>query len=237
MPLQPTISVIIPVYNRQAVFLQALKTVCAQSYPKLEIIVVDDGSEPRITIPTELIPEVKLIRQNNQGAPAARNAGFAASTGELVIFWDADNLAEPDYLTKLHEALIAHPEASYAYCDFKFGHKLMRAQKFKAEKLREINYITMSSLIWRQDFPGFDTTLKRFQDWDLWLTMLTQNKIGIYVPECLFEAKTGGTMSTWLPRVAYYPPLAWFPGIRSKVQSYRVAKQVVIKKHGLPQSR
>lgn len=229
----PLISIIIPVYNRVSIFRQSLASALAQTYPNTEIIVIDDGSNSPIVLPKNVSEKVQLFRQKNAGAPAARNAGFAKSRGEYVIFWDADVIAEPKCLRALYEGLQRNPGASYAYCDFKFGHKKMTAGEFSPQELREGNYITTTSLIRRADFPGFDVTLKRFQDWDLWLTMLAQKKVGTYVPECLFRVITGGTMSSWLPAFAYNKPWRWLPIIHGRVSRYEMAEDRIRTKHGL----
>lgn len=233
----PLISIIIPVFNRADIFVRSLQTALAQDYQNTEIIVVDDGSEPMIVLPTEVgVNKIQLFRQPNQGAPAARNFGFSKSQGEYIIFWDADLIARPDFLTKLLRALRTDSKASYAYCNYHFGNKKMPAQPFNPEVLRKTNYITTSSLIRRNDFFGFDITLQKFQDWDLWLTLLEQNKTGMYVPEYLFEVEANGTMSAWLPRCAYRAPWKWLPGISARVKRYEQARAVIVQKHRLPQS-
>ena len=86
----------------------------------------------------------------------------------------------------------------------------------------------------RNDFPYFDKNLKRFQDWDLWLTMLEKNKIGIYIPEILFVViphKNG--ISFWLPAFAYKKPFSFLPGLRRKVKAFEDAKKIVMIKHNL----
>lgn len=233
--IYPRISIVIPVYNRQEFFARSLQSALAQKYPNTEIIVVDDGSEPAITIPKNISNNVILVRQKHAGAPAARNRGFSKSTGEYVIFWDADLLAEPTMLMTMATALQNNPTASYAYCDYMFGYKKMKARAFNASDLRIRNYITTTSLIRSKDFCGFDENLKKFQDWDLWLTLLEKNKTGIYVPDNLFKVATGGTMSAWLPRFAYHAPWKWLPGIRARVMQYEQAWKVIAQKHGLPQ--
>lgn len=226
--MNPLVSIIIPVFNRPEVFECSLASAFKQTYSNIEIIVVDDGSNPPIKIENS---QVQLFRQENKGAPAARNFGFSKSKGEYVIFWDADLIAEPEMIEKMFNALQNNPSASFAYCDFYFGKKKMPAQIFDAEKLKKINYITMTSLIRRADFSGFDESLKKFQDWDLWLAMLDKNKTGVYVPEYLFFIEPGGTMSSWLPSWAYRAPWKWLPGIRGKVKKYLGAKEEIIKKH------
>ncbi len=230
----PLVSVIIPVYNRGEIFKRSFESASQQTYPNLEIIIVDDGSSPAISLPPEATEKIKLIRQENRGAPAARNRGFAESKGEYIIFWDADLIALPEMIAKLVNILQENPPSSYAYCDFKFGKKKLKFGPFDPEKLRRINYITTSSLLRREDFCGFDIALKKFQDWDLWLTLLSNNKTGVYLPECLFTVVPGGTMSTWLPRFAYWPLFSWLPFVRERVKQYQVARQVIVQKHHLP---
>src|SRR3989339_368666 len=229
------ISIIIPVYNHLADLKKALYSIKKQSYNNIEVVIIDDGSE--VEVAGEMNPwdfgfNILSHGQENKCAPAARNKGFELSKGELVIFWDADVIAAPEMLSKMQNVLIVHPEASYAYCDFYYGKKQMKAQKFDAEKLRENNYIMTTGLIRREDFPGFDESLKRWQDWDLWLTMLEKNKIGIYIPEFLFFAiPHKGGISGWLPSFAYKKPWRWLPGISGKVKEYDATKRIVMEKH------
>ncbi len=225
----PLISIIIPVYNQNQELLAALQSIRQQTYKNLEIIVVDDGSE----IPVEVVAGIKLQRQKNQGAPAARNKGFALSKGDYVIFWDADIVGKPEMLEKMYLALQNNSQAAYAYAKHRFGKKLIPAREFDPVVLKHINYITTTSLIRREDFFRFDESLKRFQDWDLWLTMLEQGKTGVYVSEILFTIKAGGTMSQWLPKIAYKKPWKYLPGVRSRVEKYEEARAIISKKHGL----
>ena len=109
----------------------------------------------------------------------------------------------------------------------------MKAEKFNPDKLRKENYIMTASLIRRNDFPYFDKELKRFQDWDLWLTMLEHGHIGVWVPAVLFRVvNTRGTMSTWLPSFVYKLP-KWL-GIQPKaVARYNEAVARIKEKHKL----
>lgn len=228
------ISIVIPVYNQPQAFSRAIDSITKQTYPDIEIIVVDDGSEPSLTHPASL--RYQIIRQKNQGAPAARNKGYKETRGATVIFWDADVVAEPEMLEKLQHALQLHPEASYAYCSYYFGAKKMPARVFDANALRQTNYIHTTALIRRADFPvqGWDESLKRFQDWDLWLTMLNNKKVGQFVPEYLFRALPHpGGMSQWLPSAAYRPPLRYLPWLNLRVKKYEDGARIVRRKHGL----
>ena len=221
---QEKVSVIIPVFNHADELEKCLESVFIQSYKNIEVIVVDDGSEIPIVNDD---PRVKLIRQENKGAPAARNTGFRNSNGEYVIFCDADVAMKSDMLQRMMSALHSS-DAAYAYSSFYFGFKKFAVSEFDASLLKNENYIHTTSLIRRSDFPGFDESLNRFQDWDLWLSMLEQNKKGVGISEVLFSVKPRKLgMSHWLPRFAYR--FSKLP----QVKSYNDAKQVINTKHSL----
>lgn len=226
------ISIIIPVYNHQAALEKALASIEAQTYKDFEVIVVDDGSETELEVGNWEL-DLVLIRQDNLGAPAARNAGFTLSKGDYIIFWDADVVGEPEMLEKMLGALESNTEASYAYANHYFGRKKMPSQYWSTEALKHNNHIHSTSLIRRKDVIPWDENLQRFQDWDLWLTMAEAGKTGVWIDEYLFHVDIGGTMSTWLPTCAYKKPWRWLPGIAEKVRKYEEAKHIVMKKHGL----
>ena len=98
-----------------------------------------------------------------------------------MIFWDADVIAEPDMLQKMYQTLQDHPGASFSYSNFYFGKKSMPAQTFNLQALQARNFIHSTSLIRREAVVSWDESLKRFQDWDLWLTMAEQGKTGIWI--------------------------------------------------------
>lgn len=234
----PLISVIIPVYNHARALKASLRFLGAQTYNNLQTIIVNDGSTDNIG---DLVSEFKINRdvtcviQPNLGASAARNRGFTLAAGEYVIFWDADTVAPKNFLRALFQALQDSPVASYAYCSYRLGLKSMRAREFSGPALRQRNYIDTTSLIRRSAVADlgapFDASLKRFQDWDLWLTLLSKNRIGVFVPAVKFKKIFLGRrlgISRWLPRAAYLWP---WPG--QSTASYFKAKQIVELKHGL----
>ncbi len=235
------ISIIIPTYNHAAELGSCIASLRRQTLPPTEIIIVDDGStdsssdvaeeEKRRGGPWQ---RFEVIRQSNQGAPTARNAGFAASSGSLILFSDADIAWKPHALETLSYAIKQHPDSAYAYSSFYFGWKLFRCGAFDPEGLKRVNFIHTSSLIRREHFPGFDPSLKKFQDWDLWLTMLEQGHTGFWVKEPLFHVAPRRTgMSYWYPSFMYTIPWQRF-GIRiHAVKQYRQAEEIIRKKHQL----
>jgi glycosyltransferase involved in cell wall biosynthesis len=101
----PLVSVIIPAYNAEAFILDAISSIIVQSYPALEILVVDDGSrDGTVALIERTHPNARVIQQANAGAAAARNTGLRAAKGSLICFLDADDGWFPG---KLH-AQVAH---------------------------------------------------------------------------------------------------------------------------------
>jgi glycosyltransferase involved in cell wall biosynthesis/peptidoglycan/xylan/chitin deacetylase (PgdA/CDA1 family) len=91
----PLVSVVIPCY-RQARFLQdAIESALAQTYPRLEVLIIDDGSPDNVAAVAARYPGVRCLRQRNGGLGAARNAGLRACGGEFVIFLDSDDRLLP----------------------------------------------------------------------------------------------------------------------------------------------
>ncbi|OIO20145.1 MAG: hypothetical protein CO029_03920 [Candidatus Magasanikbacteria bacterium CG_4_9_14_0_2_um_filter_41_10] len=228
------ISVIIPVYNRSDVLHQSLISLKAQTYKDIEVILVDDGSTPLITLDVSLFPfSFQIFRQKNAGAPAARNTGFKHAKGEFVIFWDADVIANSDMLEKMVQALEQHETSSFSYSNVYFGKKKMPAQAFNTVTLQQRNYIHTTSLIRRDAVIVWDESIQKFQDWDFFLSLMEAGKSGVWIDEYLFRFESGGTVSQWLPRIAYHAPFKWLPGIVSKVKKYEDATAIIQKKHHL----
>ncbi len=186
---KPLVSVIIPCYQSAKTIARTIHGVLAQDYDPIEVIVVNDGSTDNTAeILSSFADRVTVLSQANAGAAAARNAGFAVSHGEYVFFCDADVQPKPYIISRLVQTLSAHPEAAYCYCNFRFGIHTFDLFPFDAERLRKENYISTMSLIRRRDFIGFDESLKRYQDWDLWKRMLDDDKVGVWHNERLFSA-------------------------------------------------
>jgi len=229
------ISIIIPVYNQAEHLVNCLNAIKKQTYNNYEIIVVSDGSTDNIN---EVMMKYKnifgfrlnFLEQFNQGANAARNHGAALAKGEYLIFCDADIVMYPQMLELTLGTLKINPQAGFIYTSFLWGKKKFILWPFDAQKLKTMPYVNIASLIRREYFPGFDETLKKFQDWDLWLTMTEQGHGGIWVNQILHEVRLGGnqTMSQWLPSFTY-KLLPFLPAVKR----YKIAKKIIFKKHNL----
>lgn len=232
------VSVIIPAYQASSTIGRTLASLFAQTYTNVEVIVVDDAStdalEAAIAPWRERLTYLRLPVRSD--APHARNTGYQQARGELVMFCDADLILVPEAIAKLVAALEMHPEAAYAYPSFRFGWKKFRCGPWDAERLRRRNFIHTSALIRREATPAFDETLRRFQDWDLWLTLLREGKRGVWVPEVLYRAmlrKRGLAKSSWRPSFWYAIPWDQLGFIPASVLRYREAARIVQEKHQL----
>lgn len=232
---QDTVSVIIPAYQAEKTIARTIASIKAQTHRVAEIIVVNDGSTDQTKL--SIAPyqqEIILIEQDNRGAAAARNAGAKKAAGTYLLFVDADMVLQPDMIKKMLIVLKQHPEAAFAYSDYRFGPKNFQLFDFHLARLKKMNYIHTSSLIRRTAFPGFDETLKRFQDWDLWLTMAAKGDYGIWWPENLFRVyEQRGGMSSWVPSFVYRIPLIGRGWGSQNIKKYRAAETVIRQKHHL----
>ncbi|MCG2686821.1 glycosyltransferase family 2 protein, partial [Candidatus Parcubacteria bacterium] len=190
------LSIIIPVYNNFKNLSRCLKSLEKQTvFNDAEIIIVDDGSDinsgshrPDFASLIRTRDDIHTHRIEHKGAPTARNFGYSKSSGDYIFFCDADviflkNNALEIMIKKLEQNL----DKAYCYCNYLYGWKSMPSFDFSAEKLKNNNYISTMSIIHRDALEKikkngpWDETLKRFQDWDLWLTMLEYNLTGIWV--------------------------------------------------------
>lgn len=97
------ISVIIPVYNGEAVIGRCLRSVLSQTYSDYEVLVIDDGSKDHTAQEVLSLADyrIRLIQQENAGVSAARNRGIDEAGGKYLVFVDADDYVEPTYLQTL----------------------------------------------------------------------------------------------------------------------------------------
>jgi glycosyltransferase involved in cell wall biosynthesis len=112
-PVDPLVSVVIPVYNGERYLSQALDSVLAQEYPRIEVIVVDDGSTDGSADIARGYQAVRYLYQSNAGPAAARNTGIGAASGEFIAFLDHDDVWVPWKLQTEMECFRDHPELGY----------------------------------------------------------------------------------------------------------------------------
>jgi glycosyltransferase involved in cell wall biosynthesis len=105
--MNPVVSILMPAFNAQAYIVDAIKSALGQTWPRKEIIVVDDGSRDQtLSIARKLASkEVAVVTQAHQGAAAARNRAFSMCQGDYVQWLDADDLLAPDKIARQMAAL------------------------------------------------------------------------------------------------------------------------------------
>jgi glycosyltransferase involved in cell wall biosynthesis len=192
----PTISVIIPTYNRGYVIRQTLDSVLVQTISDFEILIVDDGSTDDTK---QIIDEIKDSRikyfyQNNGGVSSARNLGLKNAQGKFVCFLDSDDLWPANFLQTMIKHLQDNPEYGAAYCMrtrlFEDGSIQPSYQKefFSsgqvAARLFEKTFIQTSAICFiKKVLEGlfFDESLANGEDVDVWLKVSTRTKF-LFVP-------------------------------------------------------
>jgi glycosyltransferase involved in cell wall biosynthesis len=96
----PQVSVIVPVYNCAQTIALTLKALCSQTYPGVEIVVVDDGSTDQTKSIVKSFDNVQYVYQSNAGPASARNHGARISRGEFLFFTDADCIPQTNWIEK-----------------------------------------------------------------------------------------------------------------------------------------
>jgi glycosyltransferase involved in cell wall biosynthesis len=191
----PLISVIITNYNYGRYLRQAIDSALAQTYPSVEVIVVDDGSQDdSADVARSYGERVRFIAQKNQGVSVARNRGVEESSGEFVAFLDADDIWFPYKLEKQAGRLLSDPELGLVHCGIQEidgdGARLdkviqgMEGWVAKEMLLFErpvIHSLGSTGLIRRIAFDsvgGFDPDLSTSADWDFCYQVALRQRIG-----------------------------------------------------------
>lgn len=185
------VSIIVRTQNRHSLLRDALSSITTQSYPSIEVIVVNDGGPDvgPVLAEFEKYLTIQAINQEHpQGRSAAANAGLRAANGKYINFLDDDDILYSDHIEKLAEYLTVTGE-HFAYSDCEKGHYRWEQSEFTlqggktpfwgiefdAAKLRTENYIPIMAAMFSRDLQqrvGFlDESLDVLEDWDLWIRM------------------------------------------------------------------
>ncbi len=175
----PLVSVIMPTYKRATYLERAIASVLEQTYPRIELIIVDDnglGTTDGQAIEQIMVayaddPRVRYIQHEvNQHGGAARNTGIQAAKGELITFLDDDDTYRPDKIAQQVTYLQAHSEHQAVYCGWQ------RGTNYIFERTGDLSYELLSSdqiiltntiMMYREAAVacgGFDVRLKRHQE-------------------------------------------------------------------------
>jgi len=200
---QKLISVVMPCYNAASFVEEAISSVLQQTYPRTEIIVVDDGSGDGSPDIVKRLAEthpgcVNLHHQDHQGPYPARNLGLRHAQGNYIAFLDADDWWREDCLEKLLTTL-QEAEADLAYCGWQnVGEQTHNPEPYVppayeeqdpvAAFLRSCPWPIHAALVRRSVLDavqGFSERCFSAMDYDLWLRILAHTRNIVRVPEVL----------------------------------------------------
>jgi glycosyltransferase involved in cell wall biosynthesis len=209
MSLEPLVTVVIPTRDRQELVASAVASVLGQGYARLEVLVVDDGSEPpvvRAALPAD--ERVQLLRlESPRGSGAARNIGIQRAKGSLVAFLDDDDAWRPDMLGRLVEALVSHGEGTgAAECGYDLWEDGRVTFRYVPDPGRDLRRMLLerpalqpSTVLARrsalEELGGFDETLQRTEDWELWIRLADRYDV-VVVPEVLVDREADHSKPT-----------------------------------------
>lgn len=199
--MPPLVSVVIPCYNSERYVAQTVESVLAQTYPAIEIIVVDDGSTdatPRVL--ESYRTRITYLRQANRGPAAARNAGLRVASGAYLLFLDSDDLLTPTSVAVKAAFLEQRPQYGLVYSAWQQinqdGTRVLgevrparQGQVLTALLRREFFFFPGAALIRRAclDAVGaFDETAYGTEDADLWIRLARAGYAFGYIDEPLF---------------------------------------------------
>lgn len=178
------VTIVIPCYNYGKYLIETLMSCFLQTYPNLEIIVVDDGSKDDTREICELVIDKRFryVYQNNKGLSGARNTGIKEATGKYILTLDADDTIPEDFVEKMMEKVgegIGLVGANYI--EFGESNRGFTFPHIKdAHQIKFGNQNTACSLVPKkvyEDVGGYDEQMKKgYEDWEMWIRILKKYK-------------------------------------------------------------
>ena len=199
--MKPTVSIIIPLYNRKDLVKETLDSVIAQTYPEWEALVIDDGS----TDDSQKVAEsyairdsrVRLLQRNREpkGANTCRNIGIKHAEGNFIIFLDSDDLLAPFCLERRIEIFQKNKEKDFlVFPSLFFKNKPYDTSLYvniNTQELPIYRFLRLDTVwlitqpMWKKDalflINGFDERLKCWQDLDIDLKAFAKKLKYVYV--------------------------------------------------------
>ncbi|MEK4158881.1 glycosyltransferase family A protein [Paenibacillus odorifer] len=198
------LSVIIPFYNMGSMILETIQSVIDSTYPEIEIIIVDDGSDEleskEILRKIELsMPFIQIITIKNGGLSNARNVGAYASKGVFITFLDSDDLVAPEYYQRCIEILESYINVSFVYSWVRFfGLREDVWVTFDTEfpLLLLSNMLSAFAVIRKDHFLEYGINKvemkKGMEDHESWINMCENGCAGVSIPEALVYYRIRG---------------------------------------------
>jgi GT2 family glycosyltransferase len=206
-PSWPLISVVMPCYNAEAFVEESVRSALEQTYPQVELVLVDDGStDGTVAVVQRLQAQFQgrltLLHSARTGPYPARNQALAAARGEFIAFLDADDYWAPDFLQSTFEAMHARPGGppiDIAYCGWQNvgagapGGQPYVPPAYEDEDpvehfLRACPWPIHAALVRRSVIDavgGFSERMFSSMDYDLWIRLLSATRSMVRVPRVL----------------------------------------------------
>lgn len=201
------VSVVIPCFNHAQYLPKAIESVLNQTHKPVEVVVVDDGSSDNTREVAMSYQGVKYVYQNNAGLSAARNTGIANSSGNYLLFLDADDWLLPEGI----ETNLAHftesQEVGFVSGNYLSFYAADSSQKTMERKISQNpyadlllrNHIKMHASVlfprWVFNNVKYDTSLKSSEDWDLYLRITRDHRIVQHEKPVAVYRRLGSSMS------------------------------------------
>lgn len=193
------VSIIIPCYNDSEFIEQAVSSALSQTYPNIEVIVVDDGSDNKTKmVLKKLEPKItKLITQENKGQSIARNIGIREAKGKYILNLDSDDFFEPDFCLKSVKKFQEDEAIKIVTCLAKRFNKKQTIDIFTPRGGMINNFLFAnaalgSSMFKRKDWElcgGYEEKLPilGFEDWEFYIHLLKHGGYAYVINEILFN--------------------------------------------------
>jgi glycosyltransferase involved in cell wall biosynthesis len=196
----PVVTIVVPCFNTHRYLGEAIASVRAQTFPGIELLVVDDGSTDPETLRclAALPPDIRLVRQENRGLPAARNAGMRLARGRFVMPLDCDDRLEPTMVAACVEAA-EKTGAAYAYAGTALVGEASGTLRrffnfFEQLATNQLPYcLLMRREVWER-VGGYDEAFRLgYEDWELNIRLGAAGHFGAEVPHPLFVYRVSST--------------------------------------------
>lgn len=243
-PRAPSVSVIIPTFNRARLLQESVSSVVRQSHKDWELLIVDDGSTDGTEAAVRPLledPRIRYLKRPNGGVSRARNAGIKETSAPWVAFLDSDDVWLPSKLERQMADLEAAPGAvmGITHC------AAVGADGGLVEEFRPTGEAALERLILGANvFPGaassalvrrtaleaaggFDEELQFSADWDMWIRLAAQGAVCV-TPEILVRYRLSGPAPAWPARMVehdfrrVYQKVQEMPGVPRRLKTRRV---------------
>lgn len=187
------VSVVVPCFNSGKTINRTISSINAQTWQNVEIIIVNDGSTDAYTLKTlKEIKNVKIVNQNNKGLPSARNTGIKKSSGNYILFLDADDWIEKNSIELMLETLKRY-NSDYVFCNTYLEGERNGEQKryynfFEQLFLNNISYFMLIKKNVIENAGCYDEKMTLgYEDWELNIRLGKNGYFPEKVEEFLFH--------------------------------------------------